>query len=136
MFFPKSLLLYLSIGLCSISGSAQVVFNPDSVGSHRKKDKNVVKLLNHDSLGSTYLIVIWKEVPLHYHKDHFEQVYVLSGKGKMRLGKEELKVKKGTLIIIPKGTPHALKVTSRRPVRVISFQAPFFDGEDRIFIRE
>jgi mannose-6-phosphate isomerase-like protein (cupin superfamily) len=95
-----------------------------------------VKPMYHDSLVSSFVIVIPIEVKLHKHVDHSEHVYVLDGAGEMTLGDKTFKIKKGDFIFIPKGTPHALKVTSHDPVKVISIQAPYFDGKDRVAVSE
>jgi mannose-6-phosphate isomerase-like protein (cupin superfamily) len=50
------------------------------------------------------------------------------------LGKSKRGIKKGDLIFIPKGTPHAVKTISAVPLKVISVQSPLFDGSDRIMI--
>lgn len=86
-----------------------------------------------DSLCSSFFITIEQEVKLHRHNFHSEHVYILEGKGKMQLGEEQIMVQTGDLIFIPKGKAHGLKVTEG-PVKVLSIQAPFFDGTDREWI--
>lgn len=87
-----------------------------------------------DSLVSSFVIFIRKEVKAHKHVTHTEHVYVLEGKGEMTLGNKAFEVKKGDMIFIPKNTVHSLKVSSDIPVKVLSVQAPHFDGKDRIFV--
>lgn len=87
-----------------------------------------------DSLVSSFVIFIKKEVKKHKHVFHSEHVYILDGEGEMVLGDKMFKVKKGDIVFIPKNTPHSLKVTSTIPVKVLSVQAPMFDGKDRIVI--
>jgi mannose-6-phosphate isomerase-like protein (cupin superfamily) len=82
---------------------------------------------------SGFVIFIKKEVKLHKHVEHTEQVLVLDGEALMTLGEKEFKVKKGDLILIPKNTFHSVKTTSKKPLKVLSVQAPFFDGKDRVF---
>ena len=86
-----------------------------------------------DSLVSSFVIFIKKEVKKHKHVSHSEHVYILDGEGEMLLGEKTFKVKKGDIIFIPKNTLHALKVTSATPMKVLSIQAPLFDGKDRVF---
>jgi mannose-6-phosphate isomerase-like protein (cupin superfamily) len=88
--------------------------------------------LNADSGVTSFVIWIKKEVRPHRHAFHTEQVYVLEGTGKMLLGKKTIEIKAGDLIFIPNNTVHALRVTSAVPVKVLSIQAPEFDGSDRI----
>jgi mannose-6-phosphate isomerase-like protein (cupin superfamily) len=63
-------------------------------------------------------------------------VYVIDGEAEMRLGDKTVKIKNGDIIFIPKGTVHAVKVTSKRPLKVLSVQAPHSDGTDRVFVNE
>ncbi|HLG04030.1 MAG TPA: cupin domain-containing protein [Bacteroidia bacterium] len=85
-----------------------------------------------DSLTSSFLIVVKKEVKPHLHLFHSEQVYVLSGEAEMTLGDQKFMIKAGDLIFIPKNTPHAATVTSAVPLKIISIQSPYFDGTDRV----
>ncbi len=80
------------------------------------------------------MIWIKHEVKLHKHEYHTENIYVISGKGEMRIGSKTYEVKKGDYFRIPKNTPHGLKVTSSKPMKVLSIQSPKFSGTDRIFI--
>jgi len=97
-------------------------------------DKNFVKSLYSDSLSSSFVIVIPKEVKLHYHANHTEQVVVVSGEANMMLGDQKMHIKQGDVVFIPKGTPHSVEVISSVPLKVISIQAPYFDGSDRILL--
>lgn len=87
-----------------------------------------------DSLSSSFLIWIKKEVKLHKHLEHSEHVYVLDGEGNMQLGNENLNIKAGDIIYIPQNTPHKVVTTSKKPLKVISIQSPQFDGSDRILL--
>lgn len=85
-----------------------------------------------DSLSSSFLIFIKKEVKSHKHVTHTEHVTILEGEGEMTLGEKKFTVKKGDIIFIPKNTFHSLKTTSQTPVKVLSIQSPGFDGTDRV----
>lgn len=93
-----------------------------------------MRTLASDSLVSSFVIFIKKEVKKHKHVFHSEHVYILDGEGEMILGEKTFTVKKGDIIFIPKNTAHSLKVTSTIPVKVLSVQAPMFDGKDRMLI--
>jgi len=84
---------------------------------------------------STFIIWIRKEVKPHYHANHTEFVQVISGKGTMTLNGETFKIRKGSSTLITKGSVHSVVTTSRKPLKVISVQAPIFDG-DRIWVEE
>ena len=87
-----------------------------------------------DAEVSTFVIFVKKEVKLHFHADHTEQVLVLAGKGVMNLGNETIPIRKGDFISIPKGVLHSVKVKGKKPLKVLSIQAPEFKGADRIII--
>ena len=98
-------------------------------------DNIKVEKLYSDSLVSTFVIWVKKEVRLHKHLYHTEQVRILDGAALMTLGNDSLFVQKDDWIFIPKNTPHSvIKVYGERPLKVISIQAPFFDGTDRVFL--
>lgn len=97
-------------------------------------DKNYVKALYSDSLSSSFLIIIPKEVKMHYHATHTEQVVVLSGEADMMLGDQKIHIMAGDVVFIPKGTKHSVNVTSSEPLKIISVQAPLFDGTDRVMV--
>ena len=92
-----------------------------------------VQPLHSDARASSYVIWVKDKVRLHKHAVHSEHVYVLKGKGEMVLGEERFEVKKGDVVFIPEGTPHAVRVTGG-VLKVISIQSPEFKGKDRIFL--
>ena len=96
--------------------------------------ETTVKKLTEDSLSSTFLICIPRQVKLHKHAHHTENVVVLSGEAMMQLGNETLHIRKGHTVFIPCNTPHKVTVTSKEPLRVLSIQSPRFDGSDRILL--
>ncbi len=126
-------ILVTFIFLISINATAQIQ-SADTIAIPNDTLKNFNKSLFGDSLASSFFIVIHKEVKLHKHQFHSEHVYVISGEGDMILGKEKRRIKTGDIIFIPKETPHALKVTSNEPVKILSVQSPYFDGKDRIML--
>jgi mannose-6-phosphate isomerase-like protein (cupin superfamily) len=93
---------------------------------------NIIRL-GDDSLSSAFLIVIKTEVKSHKHAQHTENVYFVDGEGMMTLGLDTFAVKSGDHVFIPKNTFHSVKVTSTKPLKVLSVQSPEFDGSDRIW---
>jgi mannose-6-phosphate isomerase-like protein (cupin superfamily) len=87
-----------------------------------------------DSSVSSFVIVIKKEVKKHLHEHHAEHVYVIAGEADMLLGDSTIHIKAGDVIFIPANTPHAAKVTSATPLKILSIQAPYFDGKDRVML--
>jgi mannose-6-phosphate isomerase-like protein (cupin superfamily) len=90
-----------------------------------------VQRLAGDSLATGFLIDVPRGVPPHEHRWHSETVYVLSGRGRVRLGNDTLSVGPGSYLFIPATTPHAVWTTSEEPLKVLSVQAPRFTGADR-----
>lgn len=134
--------LFFSVLICmcfTLFCTAQQL-NTDTVGLKTVSDNVYNKPLFGDSLASSFVIVIKKEVKLHKHLQHSEHVVVLEGTGNMTLrqaqdDKERLiEIKKGDVIFIPKNTIHGVKSTGKQPLKVLSVQSPNFDGKDRIFI--
>ena len=128
-------LFVLAFAFITGSISAQSIVSADTINSPTP-DKNYVRVLHHDSLSSSFVIIIPKEVKAHYHASHTEQVVVLSGEADMVLGDQQLHIKAGDVIIIPKGTKHSVVVTSEDPLKIISIQAPYFDGSDRVMLEK
>jgi mannose-6-phosphate isomerase-like protein (cupin superfamily) len=104
--------------------------NPDSTSY-----PNVyVKTIAQDTLQSTFIIWIKNTVQPHYHASHTEVVEILSGKGRMTLNGKTFIVHKNDIIIIPKGSVHSVTNLHHRPLKVLSIQAPRFDG-DRVYTK-
>ncbi len=95
----------------------------------------LVKRLFGDDKASGFVIWIKQQVPEHYHAAHSETVMILEGKAEMTLGDQRLSVRKGDIFFIPKGTPHSVKV-KKGILKVLSIQAPEFDGTDRVMVKE
>ena len=91
-----------------------------------------VTALHSDSLCSSFLIRVDSAVAPHFHRFHTEHVVVLEGEGRMLLGDSVRTIRAGDTVIIPRNTAHAVTVTGNGPLRVISVQAPRFDGTDRV----
>lgn len=118
------------------SVKAQTVVNLDTLKLPAKTENIYNKTLFGDSLASSFCIVIKNEVKPHKHQFHSEHVLVIEGEGQMSLADKSFKIKKGDLVFIPKNTIHSVKTTSKQPLKVVSIQAPLFDGTDRISIEE
>jgi mannose-6-phosphate isomerase-like protein (cupin superfamily) len=115
-------------------GRSQTCGNVDTVGNLSKTENSYSKFLYGDSLSTSFCILIKKAVKAHKHQYHSEQVIVLEGEAIMQLAEKSFAIKKGDVIFIPKNTVHAVKITSKIPLKIISVQAPHFDGSDRVFV--
>jgi quercetin dioxygenase-like cupin family protein len=129
------------IAILAIVFISLTVFAQDIIKLKKEKPSNdfeniLVKKLNDGKEQTSFMIWVKDKVKLHKHNFHIENVYVVAGKGEFRLGDKTFQIKKGDYINIPKNTPHAVKVMSRKPLQVLSIQSPKFNGIDRIFIKE
>ena len=105
-------------------------FQPDTVFENIH-----VKKIASDSIQSCFIIWIKKGVKGHFHQSHTENIIVIDGKAIMTLDDKTINIKKGDYINVPKGTKHAvLEITSKKPLKVLSIQSPYFDGSDRVFV--
>ena len=103
-------------------------FQPDTAF-----DNIHVQPLASDSLVSSFLVWVKKEVRLHHHAFHTESLLILEGTGSMVVGDQSFEVGPGDFLAIPKSTPHDLTVNSDTPLKALSIQAPKFQGKDRVF---
>lgn len=79
---------------------------------------------------SVHHLRIAESLPAQVHREHDEQVIVLGGAGTLRLGDAAHDVAVGSVVVIPRGTVHSLRV-SRGPVEAVAVFSPPFDGKDR-----
>lgn len=110
----------------------QQIISASSVTAPENLENISVQKISSDSLVSTFVIFIKEKVPMHKHAHHSENVYILEGEGTMTVGEITKDIKPGDIIFIPENTFHEVTVTSTLPLKVISIQAPEFDGTDRI----
>ncbi|MBL7889776.1 MAG: cupin domain-containing protein [Bacteroidia bacterium] len=125
------LVFFFVLPLISIGQTFQIL---DTIKAPAAYENIYSRAIASDSLSSSFVIFIKKEVKKHKHLEHSEHIYVLEGEGDMLLGDKMIRIKKGDVLFVPKNTPHYLKVTSKEPVKVLSIQSPYFDGKDRVFI--
>jgi mannose-6-phosphate isomerase-like protein (cupin superfamily) len=97
-------------------------------------DENISSIpLSKNATTSTSLIQVREGVKTHYHAQHDEVVYILSGKGVMTVGSERKVIQAGDLIVIKRGTTHSVVNKSPQPLTALSVMSPPFDGTDRIY---
>lgn len=74
----------------------------------------------------------WAETtPLHVHPDAEESLYVLEGRVELWSDGVTSEASSGAFIVVPRGTPHALRRLSPNPVRMLTIVSP--PGFERIF---
>lgn len=122
--------LFIFVATLSFS---QEITNVKELQPTEVYDNIHIKKLDTDSNSTSFVIWIKKGVKSHKHEHHSEVLYVIEGEGEMTIDKKTSNIKAGDYFRIPKNTYHSLKVTSEKPVKVISVQAPEFFGKDRVF---
>jgi quercetin dioxygenase-like cupin family protein len=94
-----------------------------------------VEKLAHDSLSTGFMIWVKKNVRAHRHVHHSENIYVIEGEGDMTVGEKTFRITPGSYIFVPTNVVHSVVVDeSKGTMKVLSVQAPFFDGNDRVFV--
>ena len=73
-------------------------------------------------------------VAKHAHPKTDEIQYIIEGSGAMWLGNERKEFKPGTLIVIPKGTPHGGTLVTSGPVKAIAIKIPPQPRDDTVFL--
>jgi quercetin dioxygenase-like cupin family protein len=63
-------------------------------------------------------------VRMHVHRSHEEYVYVLAGEVEWDLGGQKHHATAGTLVVTPRGVPHAYRATSEEPLRMLAWITP------------
>jgi len=114
--------------------SAQQVLHASELTANAAFENIHVEAIHHTDDASLFTIWVKQGVKAHRHNAHTEHVYILEGTGTMLLGEEVLEIKPGDVIIIPRGTIHAVRTTSEEPLKVLSIQSPRFSGKDREFV--
>jgi mannose-6-phosphate isomerase-like protein (cupin superfamily) len=115
---------------------AQLITGIDSAGGKSETLNIYSRMVAGDSLSSSFVIVIKKEVRPHKHAAHSEHVFVLAGSGQMKLSGKSFEIKKGDLVFIPKNEVHSVTNTGKLPLKVLSIQSPYFDGSDKVMVNE
>jgi mannose-6-phosphate isomerase-like protein (cupin superfamily) len=57
--------------------------------------------------------------PLHFHEDLDDAFLVMEGEVVVRSGKETVVARRGTYVVVPQGTEHTFRVTSRSPAKLL-----------------
>jgi uncharacterized cupin superfamily protein len=64
--------------------------------------------------------------PFHFHSGLEEALFVLEGRGVVRIGRDRVEIRSGDYVALPAGpdTAHALSNTGERPLRYLCFSGP------------
>ena len=131
-----SVFLLISILLVGSCPAYSEKISLNSILTLKDIDNIHIYKISSDKNSTDFLITVKKSVPLHMHVNHTETIYVLDGEAEFQENNQRYMIKQGDYLRIKKGTPHGVKVTSAKPLKVLSVQAPEFLGKDRIFLPE
>ena len=92
----------------------------------------VVHEVGRDAGSSHHAVWIRDREQPHRHDRHDLIVVMVRGFGTMRLGSEERPVGAGSILYVPRGTPHAFKNDSGEAALAYAVYVPPFDGTDRV----
>jgi quercetin dioxygenase-like cupin family protein len=111
-----------------VSGAKPVVVGPEGSEAIWFGGGLVTFLVTAEQSGSEYAVIHdvmprGKTTPLHYHPSFDETVYVIEGELLVHIDGVEHVAGRGAIASIPRGTPHALLVTSEE-ARIIGFVTP------------
>jgi mannose-6-phosphate isomerase-like protein (cupin superfamily) len=90
-----------------------------------------VSELGRDASSSHHLVWIVDREQPHRHDSHDLFVVMLRGWGTMRIGAETRPVGPGSILYVPRATPHAFTNQSPEPAAAYAVYFPPFDGKDR-----
>jgi mannose-6-phosphate isomerase-like protein (cupin superfamily) len=92
----------------------------------------VVHEVARDAHSSHHVVWIVDEEQPHRHDQHDLFVVIVRGYGTMRLGTDVRPVGEGSILYVPRGTPHAFANESGEPALAYAVYSPAFDGKDRV----
>jgi mannose-6-phosphate isomerase-like protein (cupin superfamily) len=95
------------------------------------QDFRIVEIAR-DSRSSHHVVAIRTGEAPHRHDRHDLLVVMLRGHGFMRLGDEERPVGEGSILYVPRGTPHAFRNASAEPAVAYAVYHPPHDPTDRV----
>ena len=63
-------------------------------------------------------------IPMHFHTDSEEVLYVVEGTGRLKCGDEEADICPGTAFFSPLGVPHEVRNTGDIPLKIVWAYGP------------
>jgi mannose-6-phosphate isomerase-like protein (cupin superfamily) len=97
-----------------------------------RPDQNVrVVEIGRDAYASHHLVTLRTGEVLHRHDRHELTVVLLRGHGTQQIGDTTRPVGEGSVLYVPRGTPHAFTNGSSAPAVAYVQYSPPYDGEDR-----
>ncbi|AKB25887.1 Mannose-6-phosphate isomerase [Methanosarcina sp. MTP4] len=109
----------------------------EKVEAYTTKDNSIIRELMHPAVhGNSKQSIAEATVPvggetlLHKHTVAEEIYHITEGSGIITLGSEEFEVEVGGTICIPLGTPHRIRNTCEKELKILCCCAPAYSHED------
>lgn len=83
---------------------------------------------------SSRIFRIYRELPLHYHNECDEHLYVVSGEGLFHLDGEQSPAKPGTFLRFARKQVHGFPRIDKQPFVVLSIDVPRRRPDDIVFV--
>jgi mannose-6-phosphate isomerase-like protein (cupin superfamily) len=83
---------------------------------------------------SSRIFRVFRTLPLHYHTECDEFLYVVSGEGTFHLNGEEGPVRPGMFLRYPRGEVHGIPKITKHPFVVLSVDVPRRRPDDIVFV--
>ncbi len=77
-----------------------------------------------------------RATPLHSHQDHDLTAIILKGYGTLTIGDRKLELRPGSIVTIPRGTPHSFLNKSPEPAVAYAMFNPAFDNADFVPVQQ
>jgi quercetin dioxygenase-like cupin family protein len=125
-----ALMAAFTMAIMAAPGAAQVkpghkFYFPDKAKIATDDSEVTTKIIvgDEESEGRyTIMSDLWKpgfSVSTHYHAQHFETFYLLSGEAEWTVNGEQHRMKTGDAVYIPANTPHSAKTLGDKPAHFI-----------------
>jgi len=89
-----------------------------------------IEEISRGETASAAIVQIRNLQPLHFHESHDLTAIVLKGYGTLTVGDRKLELRPGSIVTIPRGTPHSFLNKSPEPAVAYAMFNPAFDGKD------
>lgn len=95
------------------------------------ENQRVVEI-GRDAHTSHHVVTIRDRETPHRHDRHDLTVVMVEGWGTLRMGDEQRRVGRGSILYVPRGTVHAFRNLGDEPAVAYAVYTPAFDGKDRV----
>ena len=83
---------------------------------------------------SSRIFRVYRPLPLHYHNECDEHLYVVSGAGLFHIDGQDLEARPGLFLRFPKKTVHGFPAVAEDPLVVLSVDVPRRRPDDVVFV--